>query len=426
MDLVISGQPDYHFDKILSTITFGSCNKHNLEQKYWKRVLERNPDLWIWLGDVVYTDYKMVPFLWMPSPLETTQSIYEAQKQRPEYKAVLESNTSIIGIWDDHDYGINGGGKIFKYRLQSQKAFLDFVDEPLDSQRRSREGIYTSYTYGTGDRIIKVILLDVRSHDIEGSNCDVLGDKQWEWLDDQLKDKKSFLIFIGSGKQVLSDVPFIDKWMSCDASLDKLLFLAQRRPRVIFLTGDVHFSEVNCLNSSGTGYPIYEVTSSGLTHSCSASLLPSGICMWTLKNVVASRYRVANVVTDKSFGSIKIDWDSNPIKLKIELIGDQNVLSSLDISLDDLAVKRYPSSCPQGVEQPNWYLKRLFWFSVIFGAVLCGLIALRITFLICRLIAMRLLKDFDANIKRRINKLKFLLTSYRPTRMNNTAKIHKD
>ena len=55
------------------------------------------------------------------------------------------------------------------------QVFLDFVDEPLDSVRRLREGIYASYTYGSGDRVVKVVLLDVRSHDVKGSDCDVLG-----------------------------------------------------------------------------------------------------------------------------------------------------------------------------------------------------------------------------------------------------------
>lgn len=31
------------------------------------------------------------------------------------------------------------------------------------------------------------------------------------------------------------------------------------------------------------GYPLYEVTSSSMTHSCSSSLLPYGVCDWTLK-----------------------------------------------------------------------------------------------------------------------------------------------
>ena len=124
----------------------------------------------------MYTDFRVVPYFWCPSSLENMQDIYTKQKNRPEYKAFLDTGTPIIGVWDDHDYGINDGGKSFKYRLQSQKVFLDFVDEPMDSIRRQREGIYASYTYGSADQIVKIILLDVRSHDTRGgSNCDVLG-----------------------------------------------------------------------------------------------------------------------------------------------------------------------------------------------------------------------------------------------------------
>ena len=94
-------------------------------------------------------------------------------------------------------------------------------------------------------------------------------------------DPSPRLVLIGTGKQELSDIPFIDYWETCPGSLDKLLFLAQKRAGVIFLSGDVHFSEINCLNSSGTGYPLYEVTSSGLTHSCSTSLLPSEVSFFT-------------------------------------------------------------------------------------------------------------------------------------------------
>ncbi len=45
----------------------------------------------------------------------------------------------------------------FKNRLQTQDIFLDFLDEPLDSLRRRREGMYASYTFGHGDKAVKVI-----------------------------------------------------------------------------------------------------------------------------------------------------------------------------------------------------------------------------------------------------------------------------
>jgi alkaline phosphatase D len=44
--------------------------------------------------------------------------------------------TKIIGVWDDHDYGINDGGQEFHQKHEIRKMFLDAIDEPLDTPRR--------------------------------------------------------------------------------------------------------------------------------------------------------------------------------------------------------------------------------------------------------------------------------------------------
>lgn len=46
------------------------------------------------------------------------------------------TGTKVIGVWDDHDYGINNGGRTFEYKLQNRETFLDYLDEPKDSERR--------------------------------------------------------------------------------------------------------------------------------------------------------------------------------------------------------------------------------------------------------------------------------------------------
>lgn len=51
------------------------------------------------------------------------------------------------------------------------------------------------------------------------------------------------------------------------------------------------------------GHPLFEVTSSGLTHSCSASLLPSGICDWTLK-----------------YAHFSLGWNSWDTKIKLKVV----------------------------------------------------------------------------------------------------------
>ena len=39
-------------------------------------------------------------------------------------------NTKVVGVWDDHDYGLNDGDKTFTKRDLVRDVFLDFVDEP--------------------------------------------------------------------------------------------------------------------------------------------------------------------------------------------------------------------------------------------------------------------------------------------------------
>lgn len=53
--------------------------------------------------------------------------------------ASFVNRTPIIGIWDDHDYGINDGGNEFSNREASQEVFLDFIGEPKDSPRRKQK-----------------------------------------------------------------------------------------------------------------------------------------------------------------------------------------------------------------------------------------------------------------------------------------------
>ena len=58
-----------------------------------------------------------------------------------------------------------------------------------------------------------------------------------------------------------------------------------------------------------SGYPLYEVTSSGLTHSCSASLLPAGVCDWTLKWVRQIIKHDASLTLSLVLSCCILNWD---------------------------------------------------------------------------------------------------------------------
>lgn len=111
-------------------------------------------------------------------------------KDYPPYVKLRETLPPgrIFGTFDDHDLGENDGGAAYTHRAASQEVFLDFLDEPKGSARRSQAGVYASHLVGEGNSSVLLLLLDVRYNrspysDPEG---DFLGEEQWRWLQQEL------------------------------------------------------------------------------------------------------------------------------------------------------------------------------------------------------------------------------------------------
>ncbi len=47
----------------------GSCNKPHLPQGVFTSILQDNPDVFVWLGDVVYADTMLLPHYWVQAHL---------------------------------------------------------------------------------------------------------------------------------------------------------------------------------------------------------------------------------------------------------------------------------------------------------------------------------------------------------------------
>lgn len=284
--------------KPLTTISFGSCNRQMLPQPIWNPIMAQNPELWIWLGDNVYADSTMEDIL---------QAAYSLAKDNPGYKKLREK-TSVIGIWDDHDYGLNDGGKHHPNRPGAQKALLDFLDVPKDSPRRQRKGIYNLHTYGPEGKRIRVILLDTRYfRDDPGPEGDVLGEAQWQWLEKELAHGKSELTVIASSIQIIPMEHRFEKWSNFPKARQRLfdLLITYKVPGVILLSGDRHIAEISRLDLPGLGYPLYEVTSSGMTHA------------YTGFTDETNQYRIGELYQDLNFGILKVDWDTQNLRLEV-------------------------------------------------------------------------------------------------------------
>ena len=300
-------------------VAFGSCNKQFKENKLWDDVLLNKPSIWIWGGDVIYSDTENMIKM---------KKDYDEQLNQKGYSQ-LQKGTKIIGTWDDHDYGLNDGGEEFKKKDESQQLFLDFMEVDSLDIRRQQKGVYHSHVLNKAEGSIKIIILDTRyfrtslteaktkgkryrpNNYGEGT---ILGEQQWTWLKNTLNSSKADFNLIVSSIQFLSNEHGFETWGNFPHEVDRLtnLIKLSKAKGVILLSGDRHISEFSKTRIEGINYPIIDFTSSGLTHSYSN---------FSEEN---NPFRVGKVISNKSFGLLKIDLKSKIATMQMR--GDNNVL----------------------------------------------------------------------------------------------------
>lgn len=271
----------------LRRIAFGSCNKQYFAQPVWHDLTASAPDLFIWAGDNIYAN---------TNDIQKVKEAYQAQNQIEEYK-FFKSLTPIIGTWDDHDYGNNDQDGKFAIKKQSRDYALDFLEEPLFSERRLRDGIYTHYVFGKGNQKVLVILIDNRYFLHLEKSSPILGSAQWQWLEETLKEEASLILLV-SGLSVISPAaPGSEEWADYPTERARLRSLLEKTNKpYLYLTGDKHFSSIFERNGE------LEFMSSGMTHNTRLPLRP----------YVMARY--PNPVFENNYGMIDIRWEeSQPI-----------------------------------------------------------------------------------------------------------------
>jgi len=293
-------------------IAFGSCNKQWKPNPMWKAILNCKPDVWIWLGDSIYAPTKDMAYL---------QSQYKLQKGKPEYQE-LTRNCRVIGTWGDNDYGMKNGNRSYSKKAESQQLFLDFLDEPADSVRRKQQGVYASYLFGESGKQIKVILLDEYYHaDEPSADSDLLGEEQWSWLAGELQESRNKVVLLGSSIQLLPSEHPYGHWGDFPKSRQRLLsMLSEVKPKLtVIASGDRHLAEISRSDDSGLRYPLYEITSSGLTHH-----VDSIYHVRSFFSPERNRYRVGSLLYERNFGLVDIDWSSGVPALSFEIRNQEN------------------------------------------------------------------------------------------------------
>lgn len=317
--LIVASYASCPAQNTISKIAFGSCGHESHLLPIFDVVVNHQPDLFIFLGDNIYGDtYHM----------DTLRSKYSRLAAKPSFQN-LKKNTSILATWDDHDFGWNDVGRHYPYKAESKAIFLDFFNEPLGSERRKHDGIYTSYLYEIGKRKLQIILLDVRTFrdDLKTykgeyandrryfypldyapyteTDSTLLGESQWTWLEQEL-GKPADIRLICTGSQFGVEYNGYEAWANFPHEQQRMLDLIRktRANGVLFLSGDVHYAEISKISQPNL-YPIYDITSSGLSS--------------TWHFATPNQNRIEGPVMENHFGLLTINWDEQKTTLKIEI-----------------------------------------------------------------------------------------------------------
>jgi alkaline phosphatase D len=143
-----------------------------------------------------------------------------------------------------------------------------------------------------------------------------LGDEQWNWLENELKVSDARLHIVASSIQFLSKDHLFEKWENFPKARKRMLDLLMKvKPmNTLFVSGDRHMAEISKFQLPGLKYPLYDLTSSGLTHT------------WSQPWVEANSLRVGDLIIEKNYGLINIDWKKKGPVVTLQARGNNGAL----------------------------------------------------------------------------------------------------
>ena len=234
-----------------------SCMKIGRPQGSWNILLEEQPDLHLTVGDTHYAD----------TTNPTVQLEHHLTYRREKEFAKVLQQVPTYAIWDDHDFGPNDSDGTAKGKEFSLAGWKQAWPNP-PSGTSDAPGAFFKFSRGDVDFFV----VDGRYHRSPSRSLDddkkrMLGDAQFAWLLEGLKNSKAKFKIIASGSVL--DHSKSDGWRIFTFSRHRL-FDAIKKEKisgVMYIGGDIHKSLVwQHHESDRVGYPMIEIISSGVTN----------------------------------------------------------------------------------------------------------------------------------------------------------------
>lgn len=218
----------------------------------WKDMDRLKVDAAFLMGDTPYID---------SSDLEVVRDRHRRFLQMPDL-AGLAAHTSLMGTWDDHDFGRNNGNG---RNMQDEKAdtLRGFREYRAHAQfGNGTEGVYHKVDLG----MMEVFLLDPRYFSqtepspVDNKQPTCFGNDQWQWLLNGLRKSQAPFKVLALGaiwedKKNKETDDMFTYWYERDALLD--FIKAEKIAGVVLLGGDIHVAR-HLIHPERVGYDLHD------------------------------------------------------------------------------------------------------------------------------------------------------------------------
>ena len=336
--------PALPMQSTISKILVASCNDEELDSPALAQIAKEDADLFLMIGDNVYGDRDGRDYANNQPELEELRESFADLAARPEFQAVRAKFPMMVA-WDDHDYGLNDGGKHFAFRQYAElihETFWGLGDDEVGQY----PGTYYARSFGPEGQRVQVIMLDTRffRSDLtptdeynkpgkerympapEGSYQDMLGSAQWTWLQNRLQDPAD-IRFIVSSIQVMPTVHGWESWDKLPAERERLFELIRESGEggVVFLSGDRHTAFI--YEEDGLlPYEANELTASSLN------------VAFAKESEEMDPRQVGAAYPPENYGEVDIDWEGRTISLLVKDVEGQTVRENT-IAFSDIGVE---------------------------------------------------------------------------------------
>lgn len=227
----------------------------------WMHLEGNRPEMVFFVGDNVYADRVS----WLDRGKPDGRQLWEryvATRNRLMFY-YFKRLIPVLAIWDDHDFGGDNVGREFPFKEDSRAIFETFfAQEALDDGRLIHgPGIARRFEAFGAD----FFLMDGRYfRDTSGvKSAKMFGVSQEKWLFEKIRSRPTMML---NGSMFFGSYTGKDSFEGQFAS-DFPQFMARLRDSrglFAFVSGDVHFSELQEIEADVLGYSTFELTSSSI------------------------------------------------------------------------------------------------------------------------------------------------------------------